>query len=107
MDSVTFLYRNDGENPITKSGLKSPATVSAMRAIMQPGSPALQSAVTSVPIGSGLLFASSGTLPQIHVVRPPGLMKFRPNAAPDEPGAGKRGPLSGSYSIVCRFFVNV
>ena len=52
-----------------------------------------------MPIGSGLLFASSGTLPQIHVVRPPGLMKFRPNAAPKEPGAGKRGTVSGRFAM--------
>src|SRR5436190_6213119 len=98
--SVSRFQRNDGEKPITKSGLKSPATVSATRA-MEPGF------VTKTPIGGGLLFASSGTFPQIHVVRPPGLMKFRPKAAPNDPGAGKRGTVGGRFWMSFVFFANV
>ena len=51
--------------------------------------------------------ASTGTFPQIHVVRPPGLMKLRPNAAPNEPGAGKRATVIGRFRMSCVFFVNV
>ena len=108
--TVSRFQRNDGEKPITKSGLKSPAIVSAIRKTLHAESPGPQGwpptvAVARVPIGRIWPAESSGTLPQIHVVRPPGLMKFRPNAAPNEPGAGNRA--DGRFSIVCVFFANV
>ena len=65
--SVSRFHRSELEKAITKSGFASPATVSRVAATAE-------GFVTSVPIGRGLPLASRGTLPQIHVVRPPGLM---------------------------------
>src|SRR5437870_12155297 len=75
--------------------------------MIQPGAPGEHPAVTLMPIGSGFPRESRGTFPQIHVVSPPGLMKLRPKAAPNEPGAGKRGTVAGRFSIVCLFLANV
>src|SRR6266480_6593892 len=97
--TVSRFHRNEPENAIIKSGLASPATVSR-KVATAPGF------VTTEPAGRMFPVASSGTLPQIQVVRPPGLMKFRPNAAPNEPGAGNRGTYAGRFSIVCLFFEN-
>src|SRR5216110_4117781 len=63
--------------------------------------------VTIEPTGRILPLESNGTLPQIQVVCPPGLMKLRPKAAPKEPGAGKRGTVVGRFWISCLIFVNV
>src|SRR5207248_8772857 len=90
--SVTRFHRSEPDNPMTKSGFAFPAMVSRVAAT----APGL---VTKVPIGSGWPAESRGTLPQIHVVSPPGLMKLRPKAAPNDPGAGKRGTNDGKFRI--------
>src|SRR5438874_11659445 len=98
--SVSRFHRSELENPITKSGFASPATVSRVAATAL-------GLVTRMPTGRGLPLASRGTLPHTHVVRPPGLMKLRPKAAPKEPGAGKRGTNDGRFLISCLFLLKV
>src|SRR5881396_3882947 len=99
-ESASRFQRSALENAITKSGFASPATVSAVRTIAP-------ESVTHVPIGSGLPSASRGTLPQIHVVRPPEVMKLRPKAAPNDPGAGNFGTNEGRFLISCLFLLKV